>query len=100
MTWNIKVNEQKSTHVTFTLKKGDRPNITLNGSIIKKSNSFNYLGICWDRRLTWKDHVKRKRIQVDNELKNMCWLLGCKFKLSLENKILIYKTISKPVWMP
>ena len=34
MTRNIKVNDQKSTHVTFTLKKGDCPNITLNGSVI------------------------------------------------------------------
>ena len=55
--------------LTLTLKKGDCPNITLNGSVIHKSKSVNYLGICLYRRLTWRDHVKSKRTQVDNKLK-------------------------------
>ena len=59
---------------------------------------FCEFGICLDRRLTWKDHVKSKRTQVDNKLKNMYWLLGRKSKLSLENKILIYEIILKTVW--
>jgi hypothetical protein len=29
----------------------------------------------------------------------MSWLLGQKSKLSLENKILVYKCILKPIWM-
>jgi hypothetical protein len=28
----------------------------------------------------------------------MYWLLGCKSKLSMNNKLLIYKTIIKPIW--
>jgi hypothetical protein len=28
----------------------------------------------------------------------MYWLLGCKSKLSTSNKLLIYKTILKPIW--
>lgn len=97
-TWNIKVNEQKSTHVTFTLRRGDCPVIHFNGTQIPQKNNVKYLGMCLDRRLTWKDHVKAKRTQVDNKLKKMYWLLGRKSELSLENKILIYKTILKPVW--
>ena len=90
-TWNIKVNEQKSAHVTFTLKRGDCPDVKLNGLTIPKKNNANYLGICIDRRLTWKDHVKNKRSQVT--------LLLCpKSQLSLENKVILYKTILKPVW--
>ena len=64
MTWYIKLNEQKSTHLRFTLKKGDCPNISLNWLIIQKSNSVNYLGIFLERRLMFKDHVKNKRTQV------------------------------------
>jgi hypothetical protein len=30
--------------------------------------------------------------------KGMYWLLGTNSKLSLENKILLYKTITKPIW--
>jgi hypothetical protein len=28
----------------------------------------------------------------------MYWLLGCKSKLSINNKLLNYKTILKPIW--
>jgi hypothetical protein len=28
----------------------------------------------------------------------MYWLIGRNYKLSLENKILLYKTIIKPIW--
>jgi hypothetical protein len=28
----------------------------------------------------------------------MCWILGRKSELSIENKLLIYKTILKPIW--
>ena len=87
MIWHIKVNEQISTHVTFTLKKGDCSNSYLYGSIIQKNNSLNYLDVCLDRRLTWKDHVKsKKKTQFDNKLKNFYLLLGRKSKFSLEKK--------------
>ncbi|GBP92614.1 RNA-directed DNA polymerase from mobile element jockey [Eumeta japonica] len=33
-TWRIKANQSKSAHVTFTLRKGDCPPITLNGEQI------------------------------------------------------------------
>ena len=39
-----------------------------------------------------------KRTQLDIKLKELLWLLDRKSKLSLENKILIYKAILKPVW--
>jgi hypothetical protein len=57
-----------------------------------------YLGIRFDRRLTWKDHVSSKRKQLDLKTREIKWLIGRHSPLSLENKILIYKTVLKPVW--
>lgn len=96
--WNIKVNAEKSTHVTFSLRREDCPPVSLNGVIIPHSNSVKYLGLNIDRRLTWKDHIKLKRKQLDQQTKKMYWLLGKKSQLSLRNKILIYKAVLKPVW--
>lgn len=96
--WNIKVNPEKSTNVTFTLRAGDCPPLLLNGDAIPTSNSVNYLGLRIDRRLTWKDHITCKRKQVDIKTKKMYWLLGPKSQLSLENKVTLYKTTLKPVW--
>lgn len=96
--WNIKVNTEKSIHVTFTLRSGNCPEVTLNGTSIPTSNNVKYLGLYLDRRLTWRKHIEKKREHLNIKTKKMFWLLGPKSQLSLENKIILYKTILKPVW--
>jgi hypothetical protein len=49
-------------------------------------------------KLTWKQHVVKKRKQIDLTIKQLNWLIGRKSKLRAENKILIYKTIIIPIW--
>jgi hypothetical protein len=51
-----------------------------------------------DKRLTWKNHVAMKRKQLDLKTRVIYWLIGKHSPLSLENKLLIYKTVLKPVW--
>jgi len=51
-----------------------------------------------DKRLTRKDHVKTKRKQLYLKTREMYWLIVNHSPLSLENKLLIYKTVLKPVW--
>jgi hypothetical protein len=51
-----------------------------------------------DSKLSWKDHIKKKRKQIDLKVRHLYWLIGRKSKLSLANKLLIYKTIIKPIW--
>jgi len=50
------------------------------------------------RRLTWRKHITTKRKQLDRKLRNLYWIIGRKSQLSLENKLLVYKVILKPVW--
>jgi hypothetical protein len=50
-----------------------------------------------DSKLTWKQHVVKKRKQIDLPIKEMKWLIGRKPKLAAENKILIYKAIIIPI---
>jgi hypothetical protein len=50
------------------------------------------------RRLTCYKHIFTKRRQLGIALIKMYWLLGHKSKLSINNKLLIYKTILKPIW--
>lgn len=96
--WNIKVNTDKSTHITFTLRRQDCPAVALNGTVIPKRTTVKYLGLHLDRRNTWKKHIQSKREQLKIKTRKMYWLLGSKSELSLENKLLLYKTILKPVW--
>lgn len=96
--WKIKVNESKSVHVTFTLRRENCPPVTINSKQIAQANDVKYLGIHLDRRLTWQKHIFTKRKQLGLKLRNMYWLIGRKSQLTIENKLLIYKSILKPIW--
>lgn len=52
--WRIKVNEQKSKQVTFTVKKQDWPSLSLNKTVILKAQEVVYQGVHLDKRLTWR----------------------------------------------
>lgn len=62
--WRIKVNEQKSVHVTFTLKKEICPPVKINNKQIPQFKTAKYLGMHLDSSLTWKTHVWNKRKQL------------------------------------
>jgi hypothetical protein len=51
-----------------------------------------------DSKLTWKQHITKKRKQINITIKQLNWLLGRKSNLAIENKLLIYKTIIIPIW--
>lgn len=96
--WRIKANESKSIHVTFTMRKGTCPPVTLNNHQLPQENEAKYLGMHLDRRLTWKKHIFTKRKQLGLKFQKMYWLIGRQSKLTLANKLLLYKTILKPIW--
>jgi hypothetical protein len=51
-----------------------------------------------DNKLTWKDHIIKKRKQMDLRRKELYWLLGMKSHVSVDNKLLLYKSIITPIW--
>ena len=51
-----------------------------------------------DAKLRWNEHVKIKIMELQVKWKNPNWLIGRKSKLSIENKLLIYNQILKPIW--
>ena len=95
--WKLKINESKSSHITFSLRRGKCPPVNINQTDVPQVESVKYLGIHFDRRLTWKAHVSSKRKQLDLKAREIKWIIGRHSPLSLENKNLIYKTILKPV---
>jgi hypothetical protein len=49
--WKIKVNGSKSSHITFTLRKGHCPAVNINQTIIPQTEVVKYLGLHLDCRL-------------------------------------------------
>ena len=96
--WKIKINENKSAHITFTLNKRTCPMIMMNNIIIPQKQKVKYLGLHLDRRLTWKYHIATKRKQIKLKLSKMYWMMGRNSKLSLDCKLLLYKSIIMHIW--
>jgi hypothetical protein len=94
----MKVNETKSVQVTFTLKKNKCPPVQLNNKQLTQPEEIKYLGIHLDRKHTWRKHLFTKRKQLDLKLRKLYWIIGRKSQSSLENKLLVYKAIMKPIW--
>jgi len=95
--WKIKVNESKSSHIMFTLRKGHCPAVNVNQTIIPQTEAVKYLGLHFDCRLNWKELVKKIK-HIDLKTKEINWLIGRKSRLSIGNKLLIYRAVIKPIW--
>lgn len=97
--WGIKINEDKSNHITFTLKSRKCRHIVLNNLKIPQVDTVKYLGIHLDRKLTWRNHIVKKQEQMKIKFRKLYWLLNKKSKLTLDSKILLYNSIIKPIWL-
>ena len=95
--WGFKINENKSTRVTFTLRRQTCPRVTINNITIPNQDSVRYLGMTLDRRLTWKQHIVDKSKQLRDKLKTFYWLISRRSNLSTQSKITLHKTIIKAV---
>jgi hypothetical protein len=96
--WRIKINTDKSVQVTFTLRRRECPPLYINNNRIPQRNSVKYLGLLIDKRLTWKQHLKEKRLALNNRLKILHRLIRSKSTLPLKQKRQIYLSILRPMW--
>ena len=57
-----------------------------------------YLWIHLDRRLTCRNHIEAKKVQIKLKTIQLNWVIGSHSKLSNDNKVPIYKSILKQIW--
>jgi hypothetical protein len=56
--WNIKINEVKTRAVSFSHRlRPCEARITLNGRNISFINLVKYIGVIFDKRITWRLHI-------------------------------------------
>lgn len=94
--WRIKVNPNKSHAVYFSKKRIQPPPLLLYGDPIPFCRDVKYLGVILDSQLTWQKHIEnvvRKFYKAKNDLAH---LLHSK-DMSIGNKMLLYKTVLRPI---
>jgi hypothetical protein len=64
---------------------------------VANTNKY-YSSLSVSKRLTWHKHTFTKRKHLGITLIKLYWLLRRRSKLSLSNKLLIYKVAIKPIW--
>jgi hypothetical protein len=97
-TWRMQTNPFKSVHITFITRTGKCPPVHMNDMQLPNAEQVKYLGLHLDCKLTWRHHIFTKRKQLGLTLTKIYWFLGRRSHLSLPNKLLLYKTILKPIW--
>lgn len=95
--WRVKVNQSKSLHTTFTLRLPPCPEVSLADIPIPSSQSVKYIGLTIDRRLTWAQHVREKKLAINACMRLLKTLLTNQHT-KLNIKLLIYKSLIKPMW--
>lgn len=108
-TWKIKLNAAKTQATFFTKRKCERmlPSsmVIVDGAPTPWTNNIKYLGVYLDKSLTYKIHVEYAVERALKYIKILYSLINRKSKLSVYNKLLIYKTIFQsillyacPIW--
>jgi len=65
---------------------------------LQPTKAVKYLGLHLDTKLNWREHITKKRKLMDLRYKEVYWLLGRSSPLSINNKLLLYKTVITPIW--
>jgi hypothetical protein len=78
--------------------KRDMPPVHINNVQLPKKEDIKYLGIHFDRRLTWHKHIFAKRKQLGIILTKMFWFLGQKSKHSTATNFSSVKQYLNQLW--
>lgn len=97
--WCVTISIHKSETKIFSLRRCENPPcITVgNETIPWKETSVRWLGVYFDKRLTWADHIATKANEGYQRLSKLFPLLNKKSSLRMKSAVLIFKSILLPV---
>lgn len=101
--WKIKVNESKSQAILFRHRPSPKllppPDcvIRVNGCPVEWMKEVEYLGITFDENRTYRSHTDKLRNKTLGLLKALYPLICRRSRLSLRNKIAVFKSIIAPM---
>lgn len=96
--WLIGVNPEKSCALIITRRRNiAAPKINMFGQDIPWTNQLKYLGVTFDKTLSFSPHIANALAKGKLAVNKLMPLLCRKSKMSLQNKLTLYKTIIRPM---
>lgn len=99
--WKIKINSSKTKAIIFPYNKSPKRiptlNLTFQGEDINLEDSVKYLGVIFDKGLTFKSHIMYTCDKAIKCGRALYPLLNRKSKLNCNNKLLLYKMCIRPI---
>lgn len=99
--WKIKLNGNKTQVIFFTNRRAQQylPHRTIryNNENIEWSSTIKYLGVVLDKKLKYKNHIDHIGEKTQKIIRCLYPLINRKSKLHFRNKMLIYKSIFRPI---
>ncbi|OOY33764.1 hypothetical protein BOV88_13545 [Solemya velum gill symbiont] len=78
--WCVTINREKTTGTLFTLSpKTQSVKLTLDDTPLKMEDQQTYLGVTFDKRMTWKQHITSAEAKARRKLNIMRKLAGTKW---------------------
>ena len=75
--WLVKINAKKTTYTVFSLSpKEQKANLCINGQTLLAEDNPTYLGVTFDKRLTWKRQTEKAESRGKTRLALMKKLAG------------------------
>ena len=92
------INTSKTTCQTFSLcQKEIKPSINLNNTPLDHVTKYKYLGVTFDTKLTWKEHIADITARSHRRLNVLKRLAGTKWGSATSTLNLTYRIFVKPV---
>ena len=95
--WGFKVSIAKTNVVLFHKGKFKKVSIFLNGQRLKQEKSIKFLGMIFDHKLSWKDHVDYLVEKCQKRINVLKALTGSKWGADKETMVILYKTFIRSV---
>lgn len=99
--WKIKINSAKTQAIVFPFnnqrKRRPTSQIQLNNTAIEFSKEVKYLGVQLDEKLLFGAHINKIGAKASRCVSSIFPLISRSSKLYRGNKILLYKTVVRPM---
>jgi hypothetical protein len=93
--WNIKINEGKTRAIYFSRRRRlPEDDLQLIGRNIPFVNSVKYLGVTFDRRMTWRPHIKKTAAKALGTYIRTNSIFTSKH-LSAHSKLIVYIALNR-----